>query len=147
MLLGESAAAKFKELQSKVVEELGLVQAETLLDVAGGVQALRSQMEGRTFSADEGAEARRAVAAKVEELGGWDNVQRDPEALAAVAALMGGDGRVLSAEMERGFDDVKGSLGRVEVDLKELIGRAGKGVEYFQVMYARFSSMVCAVRL
>jgi len=53
MLLGESAAAKFKKLQSKVVEELGLVQAETLLDVASGVQALQSHMNGRTFSADE----------------------------------------------------------------------------------------------
>jgi len=48
--------------------------------VAGGVQALQSHMEGRTYSADEeGAEARRAVAAKVVELGGWDAVQRDPE--------------------------------------------------------------------
>ena len=138
MLLGESAAAEFKKLQSKVVEELGLVQAETLLDVAGGVQALRSQMEGRTFSADEGAETRRAVAAKVEELGGWDAVQRDPAALAAVAALMEGDGRVLSAEMERGFDDVKASLGRVEVGLKELIGRARLIISDY-ILYARFS--------
>jgi hypothetical protein len=53
---------------------------------------------------EEGAEARRAVAAKVEELGGWDAVQRDPAELAAVAKLMGGEAQMLSTEMEHGFE-------------------------------------------
>ena len=109
------------------------------MDVAGGVQALQSQMEGRTFSADEeGAKARRAVAAKVEELGGWDAVQRDPAALAVVAALMGGDAQVLCTEMEHGFEDVKSSLGRVEVGVKELIGGAELVISVFFTPASRF---------
>ena len=40
VLMGDSLAAKFKELQSDVENQLQLLQAETLQDVAGGVQEL-----------------------------------------------------------------------------------------------------------
>ena len=77
---------------------------------------------------------------KVVELGGWDAVQRDPAALAAVAALMGGDAQVLSVEMEHGFEDVKSSLGRVEVGVKELIGGAEFVISVFFTPASRFLS-------
>ena len=43
-----------------------------------------------------------------------------PAALKEVAALMGGEAHVLSAEMKLGFDDVKNALGRVEVGVNEV---------------------------
>jgi hypothetical protein len=124
LILGESSSERFRELQSAIVEELRLVQAETLLDVAGGVEDLLSRLAGSaaTEAAEgEDAETRRAVKSKIEELGGWEAVKGDNAALDAVAAVMSAEGRVLRGDILMGFENVKESVDRVKAGVEELV--------------------------
>ena len=45
MLTGEPVSKKFEEHHAKIMDELRMVQAETLLDVASGIEALLSHSE------------------------------------------------------------------------------------------------------
>lgn len=123
LILGELSSERFKELQSAIVEELRLVQAETLLDVAGGVEDLLSRLAGSaaTEAAEgEDAETRRAVKSKIAELGGWEAVKGDNAALDAVAAVMSAEGRVLRGDILLGFETVKEAVDRVNTGVEEL---------------------------
>lgn len=130
MLLGESSADKFQDLQAKIMEELRMVQAETILDVAGGVEKLLFQAEALRkgsavgteveLEAKKEGEVREAIRAKVEELGGWSCVRDDPAKVEAVAALLGVDQRVLSAEISTGFIEMKKSVTKLESDLADI---------------------------
>lgn len=118
LILGESSSEKFKEHQSAIVEELRLVQAETLLDVAGGVEDLLSRATSSAVevAASEDAEMRRMVTSKIEELGGWEAIKSDDAALDAVAELMSVEGRVLRGDIL----SVKDSVDGVKIGVAEL---------------------------
>lgn len=125
LLQGKSSSEKFKKLQSAIVEELRLVQTETLLDVAGGVEDLlsRATLSATEAAASEDAETRRAITSKVEELGGLETVMRDAAAQNAVAELMGIEWRVLHGDIQsvkEAVDGVKTSVDSMKTSVAEL---------------------------